>query len=46
MKIWNVRSWFLRDVHTQSEIKNLRGHSVRLGIEAETADGEPVNMEI
>ena len=36
----------VRDVHTQSEIKNLRGHSVRLGIEAETADGEPVNMEI
>ena len=36
----------VRSVHTQSGIKNLRGHSVRLDIEAESADGEPVNVEI
>lgn len=34
------------EVHTQSEIKNLRGHSVRLDIRAESADGEPIDIEI
>lgn len=33
-------------MHTQSEIKNLRGHSVRLDIRAESADGEPIDIEI
>lgn len=36
----------VRSVHTQREIKNLRGHSVRLDIEAENEDGEPVNVEV
>lgn len=36
----------VRSVHTQSEIKNLRGYAVRLDIKAESADGEPVNVEI
>ena len=33
-------------VHTQREIKNLRGHSVRLDIHAETTEEEPVDIEI
>lgn len=34
------------EVHTQREIKNLRGHSVRLDINAKTTDDEPVDIEI
>ncbi len=33
-------------VHTQREIKNLHGHSVRLDIHAETTEEEPVDIEI
>lgn len=33
-------------VHTQREIKNLRGHSVRLDIHAQTTEEEPVDIEI
>ena len=36
----------VRKVHTQHEISNLLGHSVRLDIYAENADGEPVDIEI
>lgn len=36
----------VQEVHTQREIKNLRGHSVRLDIEAKNLDGEPINVEI
>lgn len=36
----------VREVHTQSEIKNLRGHSVRLDIAAKSANGEPIDVEI
>lgn len=34
------------EVHTQREIKNLRGHSVRLDIEARDTDNEPIDVEI
>ena len=34
------------EVHTQSEIKNLLGHSVRLDIDAKSSDGEPMDVEI
>lgn len=33
-------------VHTQSEIKNLLGHSVRLDIDAKSTKGEPIDIEI
>lgn len=33
-------------VHTQSEIKNLLGRSVRLDVDARSAKGEPINIEI
>ncbi len=33
-------------VQTQKEIKNLRGHSVRLDIVAESTDGKPIDVEI
>ncbi len=36
----------VKQVHTQREIKNLRGHSVRLDIHAETTEEEPVDIEI
>lgn len=36
----------VKEVYTQSEIKNLFGHSVRLGIDAVDTDNEPVNVEI
>ena len=34
------------EVHTQREIKNLSGHSVRLDINALDADDEPIDVEI
>ena len=34
------------EVHTQREIRNLRGHSVRLDIYAMDADGKPINVEV
>jgi len=34
------------EVHTQKEIRNLLGHSVRLDINARDADGEPIDVEI
>ena len=33
-------------VHTQREIKNLKGHSVRLDLDAKSTDGEPIDVEI
>lgn len=33
-------------VHTQREIKNLLGHSVRLDIEAIDTNGEPIDVEV
>lgn len=34
------------DVHTQREIRNLRGHSVRLDIEAKSKAGELIDVEV
>lgn len=34
------------DVHTQREIRNLRGHSVRLDIEAKSKEGELIDVEV
>lgn len=34
------------EVHTQREIKNLLGHSVRLDIDARDIDDEPIDVEI
>lgn len=36
----------VKEVHTQREIKNLVGHSVRLDIEAINEDGEPIDVEV
>lgn len=36
----------VEEVHTQKEIKNLKGHSVRLDIDARGVNGEPVNVEV
>lgn len=36
----------VREVHTQKEIKNLLGHSVRLDIYALDGDNEPIDIEI
>ena len=36
----------VKEVHTQKEIKNLLGHSVRLDIYAINADNEPIDIEV
>ena len=36
----------VREVHTQREIKNLLGRSVRLDIDARDMDDEPIDVEI
>lgn len=36
----------VKAVHTQSEIKNLRGRSVRLDIDATSEEDEPIDVEI
>ena len=36
----------VREVRTQREIKNLRGHSIRLDIEAKDENGRPIDIEV
>ena len=46
LKIMLNRTFKVKSVKTQYDIKNLRGRSVRLDIYAETEDGKKINIEI